>query len=71
MAAARPRLASAIFDEFNNRNHHPAKRQKVGTGCAALDGALDGGFHYGSRGLSCISGDTGTGKTLVSHSIIF
>ena len=66
MTAALPRLRSSIFGNLNWESGRPAQRHKAGTGCAALDDALGGGFRYGDGGVSCISGDTGTGKTLVS-----
>ena len=61
MAAARPRLASAIFDVLNSRweSGSQPKKRRLGTGCTSLDDALKGGFIYGDGSVSCVSGDTG------------
>ncbi|KAL9094625.1 MAG: hypothetical protein Q9165_003185 [Trypethelium subeluteriae] len=54
MTAARPHLASAIFDNSNGNFGRPHKRRKVGTSCTALDDALAGGFSYGDGGATII-----------------
>ncbi|KAI9664084.1 MAG: hypothetical protein M1821_007575 [Bathelium mastoideum] len=70
MMAARPRLASAIFDDLSDVLRYPAKRRRVGTGCTTLHEAIGGGFKYGDGGVTCISGDVGTGKTLIAYHLL-
>lgn len=62
-------LASSLFVglDFDVESHddRPILR-RTGTGCMAIDAALDGGIAHGKGGVCCISGDRGVGKTGVS-----
>lgn len=46
------------------------KRKRTGTGCVAIDSALDGGIVHGKGGMCCISGEKGVGKTGVGELLI-
>ncbi|KAF2403615.1 P-loop containing nucleoside triphosphate hydrolase protein [Trichodelitschia bisporula] len=57
---ASPHLASQVLRSDSGS----ATRRRLGSGCAAVDAALDGGLEYGR--VSCISGEGGVGKTLLA-----
>ncbi|KEQ84751.1 hypothetical protein M438DRAFT_354781 [Aureobasidium pullulans EXF-150] len=60
--AVKPILASSLIakEEIGLFEERARKRLRVGTGCAAVDDALDGGFVYGRDGIYNISGATGS-----------
>ncbi|THZ22307.1 hypothetical protein D6C91_04074 [Aureobasidium pullulans] len=60
--AVKPILASGLIakEEIGLFEERARKRLRVGTGCAAVDDALDGGFVYGRDGIYNISGATGS-----------
>jgi len=60
--AVDPILASSLIakEEIGLFEERTWKRLRVGTGCAAVDDALDGGFVYGRDGIYNISGATGS-----------
>ncbi|THW80013.1 hypothetical protein D6D19_00749 [Aureobasidium pullulans] len=60
--AVKPILASGLIakEEIGLFEERARKRLRVGTGCAAVDDALNGGFVYGRDGIYSISGATGS-----------
>ncbi|THX14339.1 hypothetical protein D6D13_03139 [Aureobasidium pullulans] len=60
--AVKPTLASSLIakEEIGLFEKRARKRLRVGTGCAAVDDASDGGFVYGRDGIYNISGATGS-----------
>jgi len=56
-----PILASALFAKLKSNNG--SKQRRIGTGCSKIDEILKGGFSPGE--ITCLSGDVGTGKTVV------
>jgi hypothetical protein len=72
-------LASSLFASLDSDQESAAdlpissrtkKRKRTGTGCVAIDGALDGGIVHGKGGMCCISGERGVGKTKVGELLI-
>ena len=64
---ARPILGSSLLTHAL-LNDKPGPKV-VKSGCGAIDqGALDGGLRYGE--VTAIAGSSGTGKTIVSTSLI-
>ncbi|KAI9700986.1 MAG: hypothetical protein M1820_006631 [Bogoriella megaspora] len=68
--AARPILASTIFDSLKHETSHSKKQSRLKFGCASLDSALGDGFPYDGGGLICISGDSAIGKSLISSHLL-
>lgn len=71
-------LASSLFASLDSDQEsadlpissRSKKRKRTGTGCVAIDSALDGGIVHGKGGMCCISGERGVGKTGVGELLI-
>ncbi|KAF1985313.1 hypothetical protein K402DRAFT_395006 [Aulographum hederae CBS 113979] len=68
-----PILASTLYQNLptSAQSQNGRKRRRIGTGCAAVDGALDGGLDYGKGGgVTCLSGGLEEGRSLSLHFLV-
>ncbi|KAF2091830.1 hypothetical protein K490DRAFT_61260 [Saccharata proteae CBS 121410] len=65
-----PILASAIFSSLPKEGETGVKRKRIGTECGPVDDALRGGIGSGKGGMTCISGEKGSGRTALAFAFL-